>query len=168
MGGNTMRTITFKLPLYLIALIGLIPLQTIRVHAQDKILFLRFRMRDDSITIVQSNIRAGFLKPIIDAGKAGGIEYQCRSSVGSLISRGIIDDPSSRRYEFEDPDQPGRLKVKVVSFNDVKFTLRIRFEKEISRIEFYRIRIPEPSSRLQKKVKVFLGSVNIHPNGGGR
>lgn len=163
-----MRILIFRSTLSLIVITGLIPFEAVRVHAQDKILFLRLQMQNDSITIVQSNIRAGVLKPVRDTGKAGGIEYQCRSSLGSLLSDGVIDDPSIRRYEFEDPAQPGKLRFKVAKLKDVRFTLRIPFKEEISHIEFYRIGSAGTNSRLQNGVKAFLGSVEIHPEGGGR
>ena len=145
---------------------GLVPFEAGLVHAQHKILFLHLQMRNDSITILQSDVRPGILKHAQDTTTANGIEYQCRSSVGTLLFGGAIEDPSVRRYEYEDSTQPGTLRLKVVKLPSVVFTLRIPFSEDIHHIEFYRVCAPGISSHPKEAVRVFLGAVEIQSNAG--
>jgi hypothetical protein len=152
-----------KLMLLTIVAVGLIFLESSLLQAQHKILFLRLHMQNDSISLVRSSIRSGVLKNMKSSAKASGIEYQCRSSAGQLVLDGVIDDPSFRRYEFDEPLQPGKLKVKQVKLKDVLFTLRIPLKEGMHHLEFFRVSLPGVSPRLQKAERMSLGTVVINP-----
>jgi hypothetical protein len=154
--------------IFLIAILGLISLKTDLLYAQHKILFLRLRILNDSITWVQSSVRPGVLKKAVDFARNGEIEYQCQSATGLLLSSSVMNDPSVHCYEFEDPDQPGTLRMKEVKLTDVEFTLRIPFREDICRVEFFRIELPRVSPVVRKAVRTFIGAIEIPPGAGGQ
>jgi hypothetical protein len=106
--------------------------------AGNEIMFLRLRVRDDTISLVRLTTSPGKLKHRDVARSAGGILYNVISSSGESLWSGSIDDPAVRRYEYEDPEFSGQIKTKVVAVNDVEFTLRIPVIKGIRRITFDR------------------------------
>jgi hypothetical protein len=151
-----------------IAILGLTFSRADLVHAQNQILFLRLRIQNDSITMVRSNVRPGVLKQAMDFSKNGEIEYQCQSAAGLLLLSSVINDPSVRRYEFEDPEQPGALRMKEVKLKDVEFTLRIPFREDIRRVEFFRVEPPGASNLMRKAARTFIGAIEIPPGAGGQ
>jgi len=149
-------------------MLGLISIRVDLVQAQHKILFLRLRIQNDSITLVQSSVRPGTLKQTVGYAKIDGIEYRCQSADGLTLLSNVMSDPTVRRYEFEDPAQPGTLSVKQVKLKDVEFTLRIPFKDEMRRVEFFRVVSPGTSSLLQKSPRKFIGAIEIPSDGGGQ
>lgn len=161
-----MRFSMTKLMLWWITIVGFISLETGILHAQHKILFLHLRMQDDTIKLVGSNVRSGVLKQARDLDKIGRMEYEFRSSAGLLLWKGIMDDPTIRRYEFEDPMKPGQLTVKQVRLKDVEFTLRAPFKEEMHRVEFYRTTLARSSSGMLDNVRTFIGTIEVMPERG--
>ena len=163
--------VRFLLPksiIFSIAILGLILLRADLVHAQHKILFLRLRIQNDSITLVRSNIRIGLLKRTEDFAKNSGIEYQCQSVTGLVLLSSVMNDPSVQRYEFEDPEQPGMLRMKHVRLNDVEFTLRIPFREDIRRVEFFRVETQGTSPLMRKAARTSIGAIEIPAGVGGQ
>jgi hypothetical protein len=105
---------------------------------EGKILFLHLKMKDNTITLEKSTIRSGIVKQKKGVEKKGEIYYELLSSSNSLLWNGEMEDPIVKRFEYEDPDNPGQLKLKVVHLNEAYFTLRVPFKKEINHITFYK------------------------------
>jgi hypothetical protein len=151
-----------------IAILGLTSLKADLGHAQNKILFLRLRFHNNSITLVQSNVRPGVLKQSADFLKSGGIEYQCQTAAGQLLLSSLMNDPSIQRYEFEDPEHPRTLRMKEVKLTDVEFTLRIPFKEDIRRVEFFRVEPQGTSSLMRKTARTCIGAIEIPAGAGGQ
>lgn len=120
-------------------------------QSEAQIVFLHLRMKGDTLTLVKSALRPGVLKQRRPIEKPGGIYYEIVSSSGKLLWKGVAGDPSRQRLEYEDPDHPGRLKIKYVKLNEVEFTLRIPFKAGMSRLELYRL-VPAETGQGQPKV----------------
>ncbi len=50
----------------------------------------------------------------------------------------VIDDPSVRRYEYEDPLQPGVLRAMEVKLNDIEFIVRAPLVADVRHLGVYR------------------------------
>jgi hypothetical protein len=132
-----------------------------------QIVFLKFKMKNDTLALVQSAIRPGVLKQKRGGESRGEISYEVRSASGKLLWRGAIADPLLQRFEHEDPANPGRIKIKSVKLNEAEFTLRVPFQPEAHRIEFYRQRVAEAEQSRQKASRhVPLGSIILQLKGG--
>jgi hypothetical protein len=116
--------------------------------APDKILFLHLRMKDGAITLVKTATTPGLLKSHRGAGKRGPIEFELQNTEGAPLWRETMSDPSIRRYEYEDPDNPGVIKSKVVQLGEVEFVVRVPFSKATRRISFYRTEAASEKARL--------------------
>ncbi len=163
-----MRLSMLKSILWWTATIVLISLHADSVHAQQKILFLHLRMQDDTINLIGSNVRSGVLKRARNLEKITGIEYEFRSSTGLLLWKGVLDDPSIRRYEFEDLMKPGQITTKEVRLKDVEFTLRVPFKKGMNHVEFYRSGFSKSSSGLRNNARKLIGAIEMQLERGGQ
>jgi hypothetical protein len=125
-----------------------------------QIVFLHFKMKNDSITLVKENVRPGVVKQRRGSEARGEISYAMLSSSGKLLWSGTMEDPLLQRFEYEDSSNPGRLKIKFVKLKEAEFTLRMPFKPEAERIEFYRQNSPEAAQSRQKASRhVPLGSI---------
>jgi hypothetical protein len=136
---------------------------TTTVHAQesgsDKIMFLRLRLKNDMVSLISKTIRQGKLKSHRLEKTQNGIRYTITSSTGESLATGFIEDPSVRRYEYEDPAQAGHIKTKLVTSTDVEFTLRIPVRTGMQVITFDRLKprvVQQEQSSYQR-----IGSIPI-------
>jgi len=163
-----MKISVTKSILWLVTIVSLNSLDASIVHAQQKILFLHLRIQDDTIKLIGSNIRFGVSKRVRDLEIFNGIEYEFRSSDGLLLWNGFLEDPSIRRYEFEDSMKPGQIKTKEVRLKDVEFTLRVPFKKGMNHVEFYRSGVAKSSSGMRKNARKLIGAIDMQPKRGGQ
>ena len=161
-----MRVSMMKSILWVVTIVGLISLDANIAYAQQKILFLHLRMQDDTIKLVGSNVRSGISKQARDLETITGIEYEFRSSSGLLLWNGVLEDPSIRRYEFEDSMKSGQITTKEVRLKDVEFTLRVPFKKGMSHVEFYRRGFEKSSSGMHKNTRKLIGAIDKQPERG--
>ncbi len=129
---------------------------------QSKILFLQIKIKDNSLILIKKDIRPGVLKQIPHSPDSDFLFYQVFSSSGALLWKGGIKDPSVVRYEYEDPDQPGKLKVKEIRLDEAEFTLRIPYNPEFQRIEFYKS-VPSNDNKKQSVDRKSLGTIKLQP-----
>ena len=136
-----------SIPLLIFVLVGCFS-ANLELPAQskepDKILFLHLRMKDGAITLTKTVTAPGVLKPRRGSDKKGPLEIELQNAEGAFLWSEAMSDPSVRRYEYEDPDNPGAIKFKVVQLSEVEFTVRVPSWPEGRRVSFYRV---EPSAK---------------------
>jgi hypothetical protein len=106
------------------------------------IVFLRLRMTQGTITLVGLNVRPGKIKLPRAPSRTMPLSYDLVSSAGGVLWTYSMNDPSIRRYEYEDPDEPGRIRMKREMLDTVEFTVRIPYFEGLDRVEFYQTRVP--------------------------
>ena len=123
------------------ALLGLLTSGFVYGQAKtdDKFLFLHLQLKDGVITLIKSAAVPGVLKPQRRLDKPGAFQFDAESAAGVSLWSGAMNDPSIRRYEYADPDNPGAIKAKVVQLNQVEFTVRLPILKEAHHLSFYRM-----------------------------
>ncbi|MGH7600839.1 MAG: hypothetical protein ACREOI_31160 [bacterium] len=130
-----------------------------------QIVFLHFKMKNDTITLVKLNTRPGAVKQRRGSETRGEIYYEVVSSSGKSLWRGAMEDPLVQRIEYIDSADSGRIKIKYVTHQEAEFTLRMPFKPEAHRIEFYRVGSPADQNR-QKILRRPLGSILLQMSGG--
>jgi hypothetical protein len=127
----------------------------------SKIIILHLRMKDNVITLVNAKVRPGFLKPQRTTGVQGEILYDVTDMSGTSLWQGVSDNPSHRRYEYEDPDNPGKILSKVVDQNDSRFTIRIPYNPEITTISFYLLNEFVETTKLKRSSSIPIGKLDL-------
>ena len=105
---------------------------------ENKILFLHLRMKDGVITLAKSITVPGTLKPQRRLEKPGAFQFELETAAGVSLWNGAMDDPSIRRYEYEDPENPGAIKTKMVQLAEVEFVVRVPVLKDARQFSLYR------------------------------
>lgn len=150
-------------------MLAVLPYMANPAHAQApsaaQIVFLHFKIKDDTVTLVKSNVRPGVVKQRRGGETRGEIYYDVVSSSGKSLWNGAREDPLVQRIEYGDPADSGRIKIKYVTHKDAEFTLRIPFMPEAHRIEFYRVESPVDQTR-RKILRRPLGSILLQMKGG--
>ncbi len=145
---------------FILALTSLVSAQT---PDAAQIVFLKIKMKNDTLTLVQSALRPGVLKQKRGGETRGEISYELRSASGKLLWRGAMANPLLQRFEYEDPANPGQLKIKSVKLSEAEFTLRVPFKPETHRIEFYRQEAGQGWQKVSRHVP--LGSILLQLKG---
>ncbi len=147
---------------FTLALTNSLPAQT---PSTAQIVFLRFKMKNDTITLIKLNTRPGVVKQKRGGEIRGGIYYDVVSSSGKSLWNGAMEDPLVQRIEYGDPAEAGRIKIKYVTHQEAEFTLRMPFKLEAHRIEFYRFKSPVEQNR-REILRQPLGSILLQMKGG--
>jgi hypothetical protein len=100
-----------------------------------QILFLTLKLEKDQVSLIRSATAPGTLKPSVTHPQ--GLEMELTSGAGQLLWRQSVTDPSIQRLEYEDPDHPGRIVMKVVQLTNVEFTVRVPALTNAQRLHFY-------------------------------
>lgn len=138
--------------------IGILP-------AQDGIVFLHLRLKNNTITLIESKIHPGTLKEDRTTESNDGILIEVVSNIGSIIFTNSVNDPSIRHYEFEDPNFPGRVISKEIMQNDVEFFVRIPYKKNAHQVRFYRTFTLHSSSKTKQLNRVIIGTASLQLQG---
>jgi len=107
--------------------------------APEHIIFLTLHADSSGISLVEAKSVEGILKERRDSSVRGEIYYEVQSHDGSVLAHGSLNNPLERRLEYEDPNESGRLRRKLVSLKETNFVLRIAHRLNIESISFYRI-----------------------------
>jgi len=110
--------------------------------ATNQFLFLTLRLKDGQVTLQKAQVVNGTLKPQLDSTDAAPLLVSLESTNGAVAWKLAIDDPSVHYYEYEDPQQPGQLKMKVAQDNDVEFVVRTPIKPGVRQIAIHR---PQPA-----------------------
>jgi hypothetical protein len=165
-GENTMRTrwrIT-KVVCGLVLLHGLLSNLNAGNGPDQQILFLRFKLTNGVVNLVASTAVAGHLKPTVTAEKPGDLYLELISTNNLPVWTDVVPDPLVRRYEYEDPDHPGQLKVKEVKLDQAEFTVRVPGRKEARQLKIYRLDRPaaQSSAAASRRTKTLLSIIDLH------
>jgi hypothetical protein len=130
----------------------------------EQILFLHLKITNDVVSLVESTAVPGHLKVPIAAEKQGELYLELTSTNNVPIWADVMSDPLVRRYEYEDPDHPGQLKVKEVKLDQAEFTIRVPGRKEAKQLNIYRLDQPAAKSAAtaSNRTRTLLGTVELH------
>ncbi|MCI0693559.1 hypothetical protein L0337_16320 [candidate division KSB1 bacterium] len=129
-----------------------------------QIVFLHFKIKDETITLVKANTRPGVVKQKRGGETRGGIYYDVVSASGKSLWNGGMEDPLVQRIEYGDPADSGRIKIKNVTHEEAGFTLRMPFRPDAHRIEFYRLESSADQNR-RKILRRPIGSILLQMKG---
>ena len=128
--------------------LGLILCLSLRAAEEDgKFLFLTLRYKDGVIMVVKSALVSGRLKPQRDSTRPDALQITLEKTEGESAWRLAMDDPSVRRYEYEDPQQPGVIRSKEVKVNDIEFIVRAPLVAGVRHLAVYRHEPPAPGAK---------------------
>jgi hypothetical protein len=129
----------------------------------EQILFLNLKITNDVVSLVGSTAVPGRLKVPIAAEKQGELYLELISTNSVPIWTDVMPDPLVRRYEYEDPDHPGQLKVKEVKMDQAEFTVRVPGRKEAKQLNIYRLDQPAAKSAASasNKTRTLLGTIEL-------
>lgn len=137
------------------------------LHAQEargeQILFLHLKLTNGVVHLVASTTVAGHLKPGIANEKPGDLHLELVSTNNLPVWSSVVPDPLVRRYEYEDPDHPGQLKVKEVKLDQAEFTVRVPGRTEARQLNIYRLDQPATQSGLasSRPTRTLLGTIKL-------
>jgi hypothetical protein len=133
------RLITWTAVLILLATF----LPASRVAAADTggsdIIFLHLRIDAGGVSLVDSRTVPGRLKTPRSDQPRGGLVYEVVTGQSDVLYANGIDDPLTLKFDYEDPDQPGRLRSKVIRLEQTEFTVRVPAIPEATNVNFYRV-----------------------------
>jgi hypothetical protein len=129
----------------------------------EQIHFLNLKITNDVVSLVESTAVPGHLKVPIAAEKQGELYLELISTNSVPIWTDVMPDPLVRRYEYEDPDHPGQLKVKEVKMDQAEFTVRVPGRKEAKQLNIYRLDQPAAKSAASasNKTRTLLGTIEL-------
>ena len=111
--------------------IGLMTMLTVMTplgaHAGDntnQFLFLTLRLKDGVVTLEKAQLVTGTLKPQQNSTEEKPLLITLEQTKGIAQWSLTMDDPSVQRLEYEDPQQPGALKTKLIATDDIEFIVR--------------------------------------------
>jgi hypothetical protein len=103
----------------------------------NQILFLHVKLKDGVVTLVDSKIRPGVLKPHRDGGPKKALRFSAEDSAGAELWSGSMEDPTVKRLETSD-ENTGELTVHPVDQAEAEFTVRMPAVAKMHHISFYR------------------------------
>jgi hypothetical protein len=115
------------------------------------IAFLTISLSDDNVRLVDWTIAEGVLHPPRAGTRHGDLEYEAVTASDSIVWTGSLPDPLTRRVEYEDPDNPGQLKMKTVTLDSARFVVRVPVDSRIDRFVFYRAVKPSEKAVAARK-----------------
>ena len=134
-----------------------------QTNARPQILFLHLIVTNQAVSLVDSNLRPGVLKPGLEADSTG-LFFELISEAGTALWKGSMADPSVRHLEYEDPANPDRLLHKSVQLDKAEFTLRVPFHEQARRINFFKLSAGGPGAAQQAASRTSLGSITLPLN----
>ena len=149
----------------LAALLFGIPFASAQTNAAPQILFLRLRVTQADISLVDSSVRPGMVKAQPDP-EAKEVQFELVSDAGEVLWQGAMDEPRTRHVEFEEPPRSGQLKRKTIRSNAAEFTVRVPALSQASSINFYSHPAPSADGPSRKPAaRKLLGRVPLPPAG---
>jgi len=130
----------------------------------EQILFLHLKITNGVIRLVESTAVPGHLKPAVTAEKPGDLYLELNSTNRLPVWTDVVPDPLVHRYEYEDPDHPGQLKVKEVKLDQAEFTVRVPGRREANQLNIYRLDQPavKSATAASSQTRTLLGSIELH------
>lgn len=120
----------------------------------DKIVFMKFKMTSNGITFSGYQLAEGKYTAV--SFSTGEINYEIINNYGSIINIGHINNPLLVRYEYEDPNNNGQLKSITIKKDYAVFFIRVPYNINISKINFYNYEQEKNTIQLNKENSVYL------------
>lgn len=103
----------------------------------NQILFLHVKLKDGVLTLVDSKIRPGVLKPHRDGGPKKALRFSAEDSEGAELWSGSMEDPTVKRLEAGE-ENTGELTPHPIEQAEAEFTVRVPALAKMHHISFYR------------------------------
>ena len=120
-----------------LTLASLLANATAQTNETSKIVFLRLQLKGQSVSLIETTVRPGYLKTRRNLDLPDGIHFELSDRAGHPLWHGAIEDPRVRAVEYEDPPRSGKLKRKEFRLSEAGFTVRVPMLADAKRIEFY-------------------------------
>ena len=79
-----------------------------------------------------------------------------------MLFQGRARDPLVERYEYEDPDEPGKIRVKEVRRESAEIVVRVPRKDEARVMRVYRRRPAAPGEiQAQSTTREFIGEIKL-------
>lgn len=150
----------------IIALFLISSVISVATGTEDKIVFLKFRIDSNSIVLTKTTLADGKLKNSRNNISNKEIYFEVVSKDSRLLSSGNIENPLVKKLEYENPDKPGELLHKIVNLESAEFTVRINYNNQIDRINFYRAQYDKDLKTIRNSENL-IGSVSLTSITGG-
>ena len=105
-------------------------------NEESKTVFLYLKMIKDEISLQKYSIVNGSFKNRFTSGY-GDIEYIVENRGGEPLFSDVTSDPGIMHYDYIDPSSPDKLKGGIVKNNEAFFVVRIPYQEDLGKIEFY-------------------------------
>lgn len=129
-------------------------------EALEKILFLHLKADVTGITMVDHILAEGHLKKSKLPTRSYGLAFQVIDRSEENQFAAIVENPLLKKYEYEDPDRPGELKMKLVYLDEAEFWIRIPLSENMDRVEF-RLEDNRLSPTLARPDQRLTGSIDL-------
>ena len=159
---GTRRKIT-KVICGLVLLLGLLSNLNAQEAQDQQILFLHLRLTNGAVYLVTSTVVPGHLKSAVTAEKQGDLYLELISTNNLPVWSDVFPDPLVHRYEYEDPDHPGQLRVKEVKLDQAEFMVRVPVQKEARQLDIYHLDQPAAQSGMavSRPTRTLLGTIAL-------
>ncbi len=124
---------------YLCLILALLGCAAVRAaEPPSGILFLHLRMTNGQVVLIDQVKTRGTLKGRGNGSPARGLQLELHSATGRTLWSHVIDDPASRRLEYEDPGNPGKILSREITLTNVDFTVRVPARADARSAVLYR------------------------------
>jgi hypothetical protein len=101
------------------------------------ITFLHLRTTADGFELVEAKTVNGSLRARRYDSAKPGLHVELRSADDRVLFRDVYPEPTVTRLEYEDPQHPGKIRVKEIA-PTAEFTIRVPYIAEARTAHFYR------------------------------
>jgi hypothetical protein len=99
-------------------------------------------MKNRTTAVLFSVILSAVITTSAFAGEGSQIMFlrfhAVESADGTVLSSGSLDDPLSKKLEYEDPDSTGVIRSTVVHLDEADFIIRVSYDSAMEAVSFYR------------------------------
>lgn len=131
----------------------------------ERMLFLTLRFDSAGVVLESATVRPGHAKVPRDLALGPGfVHFLARDARGASLGEGSFPDPALAKtgLEYEDPDEPGVIRMLDVRPEKLIHVLRLPFDPRVTRVEFRRVRAaPAPGVAGLAPDEDPLGSVTL-------
>lgn len=114
---------------------------------EAKILFLNLIWEKGSIRLQDYAVRPGRLKQGLKPKPySQALIYELFAANNVKLGEGVLPNPSIERLEYADPAQPGVIKMTTTKRDTATFTLRLSYNRNLARVDFFNLKSPTPQS----------------------
>lgn len=132
----------------------------------EQIAFLHLKVNANGITLLDQILAEGALKRPKSVTGSFGLGVRVLDERGASLFEEVVENPLVKRYEYEDPDNPGQIKSKLVFLDEAEFWVRIPLTSGSNRIEF-RQEDRRPGEELLRPDPRLTGSIALAAVRGG-